>query len=746
MIAALEPPPRLTVSEWADRNRRLSPEASAEAGEWRTDRAPYQKALLDALTPNSPYERVVLMASSQTGKCLALDTPIATPTGWSCMGELQVGDFVFDETGRPTRVTGISPVYTDHSCYRLRFDNGESIVADAGHRWPVYDAECDVGLITARTEEMAGTPAHRFRTAGVASILRVEPVPSVPVRCIAVDSQSHLFLAGRNRVPTHNTECLNSFVGYVIDQDPGPILVVQPRVEDGEAWSKDRLAPMLRDTPVLREKVADVRSRDANNRVLHKRFQGGSITIAGANSPAGLAMRPIRYVLLDEVDRYPPSAGTEGDPVSLAIKRSTTWWNRKILLVSSPTVKGASRIESWWLRSNQQSYWVPCPQCNGYQVLVWPNLIWPKGHPEEARYRCEHCGEMLASYRKPWMLARGEWRAANPKSKIAGFWINQLYSPWREWPETAIEGVEARHGGPETWRAFINTALGELWDDEAETSVDIAALLTRREPYGPRLPGNVCVLTAGIDIQLDRAELELVGWGKGEESWSIEYRVFPGDPSAPELWRAIDEYLNRQWLHEYGISLPVAACGIDSGFHTQQVYDFCRVRYHRRVFALKGKAGPLPVWPKKPTRNTINRTPLWIVGVDSAKSVIYGRLKIEQPSPGYSHFPSERPAGWFEQLLSETLVTTYSKGVPVREWRPKKGVRTEALDARVYAYAALCGLVSMGFRIDAEAERISALLPDPVGTQEKRRPASRGRTVLRSRWLDSNRKPGGVFG
>ena len=276
VIAALEPPPKLTVSEWADLNRRLSSEASAEAGDWRTDRAPYQRALLDALTPNSPWERVVFMSSSQVGK----------------------------------------------------------------------------------------------------------------------------------------TECLNSFVGYIIDRDPGPVLVVQPRVEDGEAWSKDRLAPMLRDTPCLHGKVADVRSRDANNRVLHKRFQGGSITIAGANSPAGLAMRPIRYVLLDEVDRYPPSAGTEGDPVSLAVKRSTTWWNRKILLVSTPTVKGASRIESWWLRSNQQSYWVPCPECGAHQVLVWPSVEWPQGQPEDAKYRCAHCAALIPSHRKAWMLARGEWRAA----------------------------------------------------------------------------------------------------------------------------------------------------------------------------------------------------------------------------------------------------------------------------------------------------------------------------------------------
>jgi phage terminase large subunit GpA-like protein len=277
VLTALEPPPKQTVSEWADANRRLSPEASAEPGEWRTDRAPYQRGILDALSPNSPHERVVFMSSSQVGK----------------------------------------------------------------------------------------------------------------------------------------SECLNSFIGYIIDRDPGPTLVVLPRVEDGEAWSKDRLAPMLRDTPCLQGKVADVRSRDSNNRILHKRFPGGSITIAGANSPAGLAMRPIRYVLLDEVDRYPASAGTEGDPVSLAVKRSSTWWNRKIFLASSPTAKGASRIEAWWLRSNQSSFWLPCPECGAYQVLMWEQLEWPEGQPDLAQYRCEHCQALIPPHRKPWMLARGEWRAGN---------------------------------------------------------------------------------------------------------------------------------------------------------------------------------------------------------------------------------------------------------------------------------------------------------------------------------------------
>lgn len=600
VIAAFEPPPRQTVSEWADENRRLSSEASAEAGEWRTDRAPYQRTIMDALTPNSAYDRVVVMAASQSGK----------------------------------------------------------------------------------------------------------------------------------------TELSLNFVGYIIDRDPGPVLIVLPRIEDGEAWSKDRLTPMLRDTPCLRGKVAEARSRDSNNQIRHKQFQGGSITIAGANSPSGLAMRPIRYVLLDEVDRYPASAGTEGDPISLATKRSTTWWNRKVLMVSSPTIKGASRIETWWLRSTQSSFWVPCPACGECQVLIWRNVEWPDEHPDLAQYRCEYCGTLIPPHRKPWMLARGEWRAANPKSRVAGFWISQLYSPWKEWPETAVEFLEAKNGGPETLRAFINTALAELWDDEKETSVDLATLLGRRESYSGRLPAGVCVLTVGVDVQLDRAELELIGWGRGDESWSIEYRVFPGDPSAPDLWRTIDEYLNRQWAHEFGIKLPVAACCIDSGFHTQAVYDFCRTRYHRRIFAIKGKGGPLPVWPKKPSRNTLGKAPVWIIGVDSAKRSIYGRLKIIEPGPGYSHFPAERDQQWFEQLLSETLVTTYSRGVPVREWRRKKGVRSEVLDARVYGYAALCGLVSMGLRLDTEAERIAALRPERDADGPLPQPGP-SRRVLRSKWMST---------
>jgi phage terminase large subunit GpA-like protein len=588
------PPPDITVSQWADDNRRLSSESAAERGEWRTDRAPYQRAIMDALSPSHPCEQVVLMSGAQLGK----------------------------------------------------------------------------------------------------------------------------------------TSILENFIGYIIDLDPGPVLLVQPREADCEAFSKDRLAPMLRDCGTLRGKVADARSRDSNNTILHKKFTGGSITMSAASSPAGLAMRSIRYCLLDEVDRYPASAGTEGDPVNLAITRTANFWNRKIVLCSTPTVKGASRIEAAWLESNQQMYWVPCPHCGTHEVLRWANVEWPEGDPDKAQYRCEHCGQMIGEHQKSWMLKHGEWRAARPDSAIAGFWINSLYSPWRKWRDLARKFLSDQKS-PETLREFVNTVLAEPWDDEAQTTVDISELLARREHYRAPVPAGAAVLTCGVDVQADRLELELVGWGRGEESWSIEYRVIPGDPTGAAVWAELDAYLQRQWHHENGTVRPVAACCIDSGYESQAVYDFCRTRYHRRIFAVKGQGGPHPVWPKIPTAKNIRGERPWMVGTDSAKATIMGRLRNAQPgTPGHSHFPADRQQPYFEQLLGEALVTTYSKGQPIREWRPKKGVRHEALDAKVYAYAALRALVSMGLVLDAEVDRIRIRDPRFSGP-----PPSEAK-IARSRWMD----------
>ena len=596
----LAPPPDLSVSEWADQNARLSSESAAEKGEWRTDRAPYQRAIMDALSPSHRAESVVLMCAAQMGK----------------------------------------------------------------------------------------------------------------------------------------TSMLSNFIGYIVDLDPGPILLVQPREVDAEAFSKDRLAPMLRDTPCLRGKVAEARSRDSNNTILHKKFLGGSITLAAASSPAGLAMRSIRYCLLDEVDRYPASAGSEGDPVNLAITRTANFWNRKIVLCSTPTIKGASRIEAAYLESNQQSYWVPCPHCGEFQVLRWDNLVWPKGEPGKAEYRCEHCAKLIGDWQKHWMLKHGEWRAAHPEREVAGFWINGLYSPWRKWGALATKFLADRRS-PETLREFVNTVLAEPWDDEAETSVDIATVMARREHYRAPAPFGAAVLTAGVDVQKDRLELELVGWGRGEESWSIEYRVLPGDPTGAALWQELDSYLERRWQHESGLSLPIAACAIDSSYESQAVYEFCRTRYHRRVFAVKGVGGTQPVWQRKPTAKNIRGERPWLVGTDTAKETLIGRLRNPTPgTPGYAHFPVDREQNYFEQLLGEVLVTTYSRGQPKREWRPKPGVRHEALDARVYAYAALRALISMGLSLDNEADRIAALRNEqqqaaPAQQQERRWLGDRTREWLK---------------
>jgi phage terminase large subunit GpA-like protein len=257
-------------------------------------------------------------------------------------------------------------------------------------------------------------------------------------------------------------------------------MLMQPTLEMAEAWSKDRFAPMVRDTPVLREKIADPKSRDSGNTLLHKNFTGGHLTVVGANSPSSLASRPIRILLCDEVDRFPVSAGTEGDPINLAKKRTATFGNRKILMGSTPTVKGASRIESAFQESDQRYYFVPCPDCGEFQRLLWEQVKWDEGKPETAHYVCKHCGTLISDESKPEMLRRGEWRASHPFNGVAGFHISELYSPWSSWPEMAIAHTRAKRL-PETLQTWVNTALGETWEIDAST-VEPGSLLEREKP------------------------------------------------------------------------------------------------------------------------------------------------------------------------------------------------------------------------------------------------------------------------
>lgn len=495
------------------------------------------------------------------------------------------------------------------------------------------------------------------------------------------------------------TEIVNNVVGYHVDQDPAPILLIQPTLDMAEAWSKDRLAPMVRDTPALRGRIADPRSRDSGNTLLHKKFAGGHITIAGANSPSSLASRPIRIFLGDEVDRYPVSAGTEGDPVSLGRKRTATFWNRKVGLFSTPTIKGASRIEMAWEESDQRRYYVPCPHCGEHQTLKFRGGIhWDEGKPETAYYVCEHCGAVITEADKPRMLRRGKWVMEKPDVRgIAGFHINELYSPWRRWSEVVADFLSAKRS-PETLKTWVNTSLGETWEDAAEKA-DPDTLMARRENYGPdSLPGDVLLLTAGVDVQGDRLELEIVGWRSGHEdeppeSWGVEYRVLYGDPAQPEVWRQLDELLKSTYAVEDGRRLRIRAACVDSGgHHTAQVYAFCQPRIGRRIFAIKGAAGNKPIWPKKAGLSRKHGGQVWSIGVDAAKDAIYARLRIATPGPGYLHIPADYDEAWAKMLTAEKVRTRYSRGHPVREWIKPEGARNEALDCRVYAMAALHSL------------------------------------------------------
>ena len=490
------------------------------------------------------------------------------------------------------------------------------------------------------------------------------------------------------------TEILNNVIGFHVDQDPAPILMVQPTLEMGEAWAKDRFAPMVRDTPALQSKIADPKARDSGNTLLHKSFTGGRLTVAGANSPAGLASRPIRIVLFDEVDRFPVSAGTEGDPIALGIKRTRTFWNRKVLAGSTPTVKGSSRIEVGFEQSDQRYFYVPCPHCGEFQRLIWSQVRWPEGRPAEAVYTCPHCGVELTDADKPGMLQAGEWRGQRPFDGVAGFHISELYSPWSSWGEMAVGFLKAKRL-PETLQTWINTSLGETWEERGD-SIEPTGFLTRREAYTANsLPEGCLLLTVGTDVQDDRLEVTVWGWGRDEESWRVEHVVLRGDPGSQALWAEHDEVLRRRYRTDDGRELVIEATAIDSGgHHTERVYAYCAQRKRFRVWAVKGVGGTgRMIWPKKASRGGKFRVDVFAIGVDTAKDVIYGRLKrVTAPGPGYIHLDATADEACAEQITSETMVYRVVQGRRVRMWRPRNsGIRNEQLDTLIYAYAAMIG-------------------------------------------------------
>lgn len=483
------------------------------------------------------------------------------------------------------------------------------------------------------------------------------------------------------------TEILLNVIAYYIDQDPAPMLIMQPTLQMAQAFSKDRLATMIRDSEKIRNCVKDPRSRDSGNTVLHKSFPSGHLTIVGSNSASGLASRAVRLLLADECDRYETSAGAEGDPISLATKRTTTFWNRKIYMCSTPTIKGLSRIETAFKESDKRYYQVPCPECNEYQVLKWSNVVWEENKPETANYACDHCGAVIEESKKSWMLKHGRWVATDTSKDTAGFHISELYSVWSTWADMAQNFLEAKKQ-PEMLKTWINTALGETWEEQGE-GVEFETLLNRRLHYDINsIPDNVLVITAGCDTQKDRIELQLMGFGKDYEAWVLEYRIFWGDPNSIQVWQELDEYIKQRFKTVSGRSLPVSCVCIDSGgHHTNQVYQFTKPRQSRRVFSIKGINQLGKPIANKPSFVGKNKAVLYPVGTDTAKEAIFARLSTDVENSTL-HFPADVDEEYFKQLTAEKRITKFVRGRKSLVWKQIRA-RNEALDTMVYNFAAI---------------------------------------------------------
>lgn len=553
---------------------------------------------------------------------------------------------------------------------------------------------------------------------------------------------------------TGGSESGFNWIGSIIDVAPGPVMMVQPTVDTAKKVSKQRIEPMIEATPELRGKVKDPRSRDSGNTILVKEFPGGVLIMTGANSAVGLRSMPVRYLFLDEVDGYPLDADEEGDPVTLAVQRTANFPNRKIFECSTPTVKGRSRIEYSFQQSDQRWYNVVCPFCGALQPLKWSGIRWESGKHWQAAYQCAHCAALIPHHKKAWMMRPengAQWVAtATGDGRTAGFHLSALYSPWVTWGEIANEFIHAGKD-PKLLKVFFNTKLGETWEDGDGETVDPTTLHARREEYTDCPPG-VVVVTAGVDVQDDRLEAEVVGWGVGEESWSLDYVAMYGDPSGPEVWAQLDEYLRRRFVHPLlprGIGIA-AACVDTGGHHTLRAYAFVRGKDARRIWAIKGMPGKRAVWPRRPSKNNKGKVNLWLVGVDSAKETIYARLRRLEAGPGYCHFPlsDAYDEEYFDGLTVEKMRTKYHRGFSVQEWFKPDGKRNEPLDCRVYALAALQGLVSMGLQIaklankmsvqaslsgePARVEEVSAVLPTATPPRSK---ASKRRRVVRSGYM-----------
>lgn len=502
------------------------------------------------------------------------------------------------------------------------------------------------------------------------------------------------------------TEAGLNWIGYVISHAPGPMMAVTPTVDMAKRFSRQRLQQMIDDCPQLRELVAPSRERDSGNTVLSKEFPGGILVIVGSNAPGPLRSMPVRYLFCDEVDGYPLSADKEGDPVNLAVVRTQNFGDSgrgKVFLVSTPTVKGISRIESEFEATDQRRFFVPCVHCGHMQVLKFPSLRWEAGRPDTVGYVCEACGGVMRNHHKASMLAGGEWRATAPvQPGVVGFHLSSLYSPvgqlsWRmvaeQWEASAVS-IEQR-------QVFVNTKLGETWTDQGEGPDWEKIHAGRAEYRRGTVPAGVLVLTAGADVQKDRIEVSVWGWGRGLTSWLVDHLVIQGDPSTAEAWEPVNALLARDWQHDRGAPIKIERLAVDSGHETAAVYKWAR-KAGSRVLVVKGAAGakagsapvsvPSAIDGYRDRKRTLRGVRVYGVNTPILKTELYRWLWLERgagvPPDGSVFIPHDVDVEWCRQLVAEQLVRWRDRrGYMRTEWRAKRE-RNEALDCRVYARAA----------------------------------------------------------
>lgn len=503
---------------------------------------------------------------------------------------------------------------------------------------------------------------------------------------------------------TAKSECINNVAAYFIDQEPSPQMLVQPTLQTAKEYSQIRIGPMIKACPVLADKVIDEDNAKKSTKdkpsMYFKPYPGGYLVMAGSNSPASLASKPIRILLRDEIDRFPDSIPGEGSPLDLSEQRTRTFFNKKIVDSSTPLIKGESKIEAIFLQSDQRHYFVPCPHCAYEQELLWENVHWDKEGSDLERSKtaviaCTSCGEVMKREGRAdsnW-IGQGHWRKT-AESDIAGFYLSALYSPLISLSEMVLIYLKAMHSRDEDKKqTFYNLMLGLPYEKNKQPTKEYEDLYEkRREPYSAEIPNEVCLLTVGVDVQHDRLEAEVVGWGSGWESWGIEYRIFMGRPEAGSpVWNDLDDWLQKLRCYAEGGELPVSAAFIDSsdGNFSEDIYKFTKARESRRVFSIKGHSRHGSPYISKPSKVGRVNAALFNIYTHAGKSKIIHRINEEQIGPGYCHFPDNVERGYdedyFKGLMSEKYVVKAAG--ETGEW-VKVRKRNEPFDIRNYAQAA----------------------------------------------------------